>query len=274
MRRNYSITSRRKTNFLPNFSLTNWLIGANVFLFLVSLFLLSIFGEEFFINYLALVPSLVVSGVAVWTVLTSIFMHGGLFHLFANMFSLFFIGNFLEKIIGRKRFFWSYLVAGLVGGGFYILASFIFGGMNVPAVGASGAIFGILGVLAVLVPYSRIYLILGPLVVIVLNVLLSSFLPASIMNPLSIILNILLILMIFAMFSFNSPLRKFALPVEMPMWVLPFVAIIPLSIIGFFVPLPIGNSAHFGGLVVGVIYGFYLRKKFPRKIARLRRVFH
>lgn len=273
MRSNYSLGVRKKPNFLSGFSLTNILIAVNVFIFLFALILVSSLGEEFFVKYLALTPSMVVSGVAVWTVLTSIFMHGSFFHLFANMFSLFFIGNFLEKIIGRKRFFWSYLVAGIIGGGFFIMASFVFGGMDVPAVGASGAIFGILGVLAVLVPYSRIYLIVGPLVVILVEVLLAQFLPVSIMNPLTMVLNLILILMIFAIFSFRSSFRKFAIPVEMPLWVLPIVAIVPLSIIGLFVPLPIGNSAHFGGLIVGLIYGFYLRKKFPRKTARLRRVF-
>src|SRR3990172_96954 len=72
------------------------------------------------------------------------------FHLFANMFSLFFIGNFLEKIIGRKRLFMVYLFSGLVGGAFFVLSGLIFNN-NAPGVGASGAIFGLLGVLAVLV---------------------------------------------------------------------------------------------------------------------------
>ena len=67
----------------------------------------------------------------------------------------------------------------------------------------------------------------------------------------------------------GSKLRKFAVPVELRMWVLPIVAIVPLVIIGFFVSLPIGNSAHIGGLVVGLIYGFYLRKKFPNKVHQI-----
>jgi membrane associated rhomboid family serine protease len=71
--------------------------------------------------------------------------------------------------------------------------------------------------------------------------------------------------MIFSLFYFNHSIRKIAMPLELPMWLLPIIAIVPLTIIGFFIPLPIGNSAHFGGLVLGLAYGFYLRKKFPNK---------
>ena len=122
-----------------------------------------------------------------------------------------------------------------------------------------------LGVLAVLVPYSKIYLIAGPLILIVAQVLLEAILPEAFLGSLSLIINILIFIMIFSMLSFNSFLKKFALPLELPMWLVPIVAIVPLSLICFFIQLPIGNSAHFGGLVVGIIYGFYLRKKFPKK---------
>ena len=57
----------------------------------------------------------------------------------------------------------------------------------------------------------------------------------------------------------------------MPFWLLPLVAIVPLVIIGLFVELPIGNTAHFGGFLAGVVYGFYLRKKYSRKIRMLER---
>ena len=59
----------------------------------------------------------------------------------------------------------------------------------------------------------------------------------------------------------------------MPFWLIPFVAIVPLVIIGLFVRLPIGNTAHFGGLMVGIFYGIYLRKKYKRKTKILSRYF-
>jgi uncharacterized protein len=272
--RNFSLYSGNSGSFFGSLSLTIKLILVNVSFFIISLFILTLYGEEFFYTNLALTPSLIIQGKSLWTFLTSMFMHAGFFHLFANMFSLFFIGNFLEKIIGKKRFFLIYFLSGIVGGIFYVLASFLFGGMDTPAVGASGAIFGLLGILAVLVPFVKIYLILGPLVVLVVQAILGGLLPREFIPSLNIISNLLILVMIFSLFSFRSSFRKFALPLELPMWVIPIIAIVPLSVISFFVSLPIGNSAHFGGLLVGLIYAFILKKKFPRKTMRLRSYFN
>ena len=273
MARVYSIYPGKRRRFGFGLNLTTKLIIINVIAYFVGLILLNIYGEDFLLNSIALTPGLIISGKTVWTFITSMFMHGSFFHIFANMFSLFFIGNFLERIIGKKRFFWVYMISGIVGGGFFVLASLIFGGLDVPAVGASGAIFGLLGVLAVLVPWSKVYLIVGPLVLIILDFVFRSILPTSISSMLSTLITILIFFMIFAMLSFNPRIRRFAIPLQLPMWLLPIIAIVPLIIIGYFVPLPIGNSAHFGGLVVGLIYGFYLRKKFPKKTKKISNLF-
>ncbi len=254
-------------------SLTVQLIIVNLFLYIVGMFLFAIYGEGFLTQNIALNPSFILQGGKLWTFITSIFMHGGFFHIFANMFSLFFIGGFLERIIGRKRFFWIYIISGLIGGVFFVLFSYLLGDVNVSAVGASGAIFGLLGVLAVLVPKSKVYLIAGPLIIILAEVLIGPILPESFAAMFNFLVNLLILLMIFSLFSFRNSLRKIAVPVELPMWLVPIIAIIPLSIISLFVELPIGNSAHFGGLVAGLVYGFYLRKKFPRKVKFLGRRF-
>ena len=88
----------------------------------------------------ALIPALVAQGGA-WRLLSSIFLHAGFAHLALNMLSLYFLGSFVEGAFGRARFLALYLLSGLSGG----IAYLYFGGLYSPVVGASGAIFGLLG---------------------------------------------------------------------------------------------------------------------------------
>jgi len=259
-------------------SITNWLILINVVLFFLFYILIAV--DSSFINYIALKPSDLFAG-RVWTLLTSMFMHGGIGHLFVNMFSLMFIGNFLERIIGRKRFFWFYIVSGLIAGLFFaVLAQFfgfgfferIFSSPDTLAVGASGAIFGLLGVLAILTPKAKVYLILGPLIAIILQSLLGLVYQGTIFTLIGFLVTIYFFISIFAMLSFNPRMIKIAFPVEMPFWFLPIIAIVPLIIIGLFFPLPIGNTAHLGGLIAGLFYGAYLRNKYAKKVNILNRM--
>ncbi|SRR4030042_3423481 len=268
----FNLSAKRKS-FFSGLSLSTQLIIINLFFYFVAFIILQVYGEKFILDYIAITPGLIIAGKSLWTFITSMFMHGSFFHIFANMFSLFFIGTFLERIIGRKRFFWVYIISGIIGGLFFVLAGLLLGDLNTPAVGASGAIFGLLGVLAVLVPFSRVYLIAGPLILLVLNFALSPILPPSLADAFSLVVSILIFVMIFSLLSFNRTLRKIAIPIELPMWLLPIIAIVPLTVIGYFVQLPIGNSAHIGGLIAGLAYGFYLRKKFPKKTKNLRNLF-
>ena len=88
----------------------------------------------------ALVPALVAQG-EVWRLLTSMFLHSGFAHLALNMLSLYFLGSFIEEAFGRGRYLALYLLSGISGG----LAYLYFGAFDGAAVGASGAIFGLLG---------------------------------------------------------------------------------------------------------------------------------
>lgn len=88
----------------------------------------------------ALVPAAVAGG-QVWLLLSSMFLHSGFIHLALNMLSLYFLGSFVEQAFGKSRFLALYLCSGLAGG----IAYLYFGAFEVPAVGASGAIFGLLG---------------------------------------------------------------------------------------------------------------------------------
>ena len=88
----------------------------------------------------ALIPELVADGQA-WRLVSSVFLHSGFLHLALNMLSLYFLGSFVENAFGRGRVLALYLLSGLSGG----IAYLYFGGFDTPAVGASGAIFGLLG---------------------------------------------------------------------------------------------------------------------------------
>jgi membrane associated rhomboid family serine protease len=80
-----------------------------------------------------------------WRLVSAAFLHYGPFHLLINMYSLYFAGSLLEHVIGRWRFVLLYLASGVAGS-----AGALWLSPNAITVGASGAIFGILGALFVL----------------------------------------------------------------------------------------------------------------------------
>lgn len=85
-----------------------------------------------------------------WQFITYIFMHGGLFHILLNMLGLFFFGPDTEREIGSKRFLTLYLACGILGGlGWLLITANQTTGF---CLGASGAVFGILGAFAALFP--------------------------------------------------------------------------------------------------------------------------
>ncbi len=87
-----------------------------------------------------------------WMFITSIFLHGSITHIFFNGYALFAFGPLLEQRIGSMKFLGMYLAAGIIGNMLYyatILAGII---PPVPALGASGSIYGILGALSILMP--------------------------------------------------------------------------------------------------------------------------
>lgn len=254
-------------------SYTSKIILFNVLAFFLFIIASMFIEENILFNNLALTPIDFISGTNWWTLLTSMFMHAGFAHLFVNMFSLFFIGRFVEKLIGKRRFFVFYLVSGILAGLFFASVSAfwgygflerIFGSPNISGVGASGAIFGLVGLIAVLTPKNKVYLIMGPIFAIILEMLIDPFVSSSVQTLISVLVMIYIFMSVFAMLPF-SRFSRFALPVEMPFWLLPIVAIVPLIIIGLFIELPIGNMAHLGGLLVGLVYGIYLRVKYPKK---------
>lgn len=95
------------------------------------------------------------------TIITSIFMHGGVAHILGNMIFLLIFGDNIENKIGHLRYFVFYLVCGIIASFAYIYSTLIFGGnMLIPTLGASGAISGVLGAYLLLFPKRRVTVIL------------------------------------------------------------------------------------------------------------------
>jgi len=109
------------------------------------------------------------------------------------------------------------LISGIISSLAFVLIAYFFGmDLNTYAVGASGALFGLVGVLVLLTPDLPVYMMFIPI-----------------------------------------PIKmKYAAP----------GLLVILWLISITADIPIGNVAHFGGLVAGLVYGFYIRKKFPNKI--------
>lgn len=170
-----------------------WLIIAvNIVLFIATMI------NQEWLFFLGLQPAIFSD--RPWTILTSMFVHAGFWHILANMWTLYFFGTYLSQLIGIKRFLLVYFVGGILGGVFYLLLAPPY----TTAVGASGAIFALGGTLVIMRP--------------------------------------------------KLPVYVFPIPVALPLW--------GVIIGGFFIISPgIAWQGHLGGLVLGVIAGYFFRRR-------------
>ena len=136
-----------------------------------------------------------------WTALTAMFTHVDIWHFIFNMLTLFFLGRFLIMLVGQNWFLLVYFVGGIVGNILFL----VLGDPFAIAIGASGAIYAIAGVLVVMAPNIRV---------------------------------------------------AFWGIVPMPLW----VAILVVGVILSFLP-GVAWQAHIGGLAVGLIAGYFFRRK-------------
>lgn len=134
--------------------LTLIFIGINVIMFILQQ--LGMFSN------MAFTPATFIS--QPYTIVTAMFMHASLQHLMLNMLGLFMFGSVVEKEVGRLRWLIIYMFAGISGS----LAYMLFGNsIFIPALGASGAIFGLMGSAAVLKPRMIIWTSYGPFPMII-----------------------------------------------------------------------------------------------------------
>ncbi|MBW3020595.1 rhomboid family intramembrane serine protease [Candidatus Woesearchaeota archaeon] len=201
-------------NYKTRKSSIGYLLGINAIIYIIQL-LVPKFNEMFLLD-----SSLVWN--EPWRLVTSMFMHStlSLNHLLFNMYALFLFGGLMEQMIGTKRFLKVYFVSGIVAG---IIFSIFTPGK---AVGASGAIMGILGLTIMLLPNMKV-------------------------------------------------LFFFVIPMSMRTAGIIFALI---DILGLFNPYSrIANAAHLGGLVIGLLYGFYLlrqKKNFNKNFTGVQVVSH
>ncbi len=131
---------------------TNWLIVSCVFTYFVAEF---IFPSLRFL--FSMIPSAIIYGHYYWQFITYMFMHGSVWHLVSNMLGLFIFGSAVERAVGTREFVLFYFLTGILSG----IASFfvyLYLGVNVMLIGASGALYAVMLLFSVIYPRARILL--------------------------------------------------------------------------------------------------------------------
>jgi membrane associated rhomboid family serine protease len=134
--------------------------------------------------------------------LTNLFVHADFGHILCNMISLYFLGSFLLRLVGERKFLITYFLGGIVGNILFILLASPFS----TGVGASGAIFALGGALVMIAPGLRVFII--------------------------------------------------PIPIPVPLW----VAMVIFLLISF-VGAGIAWQAHLGGFILGLVAGYFLRRR-------------
>ena len=142
--------------FKPRLSgITRWIMVLSVALYAGQSFL-RLAGADVLTSWLGLS----VSGIMqhhYWQLATYLFLHGSPLHLLFNMLMLYFLGSELEAHLGRVHYLTLYMVSGILGGLGWLLLTWPYEGI---CVGASGALFGLLGGFALLFPQREVTLLL------------------------------------------------------------------------------------------------------------------
>jgi membrane associated rhomboid family serine protease len=162
-----------------NFNAVYWLIGINIFVYVLMMFFgnktvapldisnleyTDMYGRKYtemhmtLSNMLAMMPQAVIKNGAVWTFITYMFMHAGVSHILFNMLGLFIFGVHVERQMGSKEFLLYYLVTGALAGVLSFIVYVLSGSMIVSLVGASGALYAVMMAYAIFFPNSVIYI--------------------------------------------------------------------------------------------------------------------
>jgi membrane associated rhomboid family serine protease len=159
-----------RTYHAVNLNILWFLIAVNVVIFVITLI-----RPLEVIDALGLTPAEL--GEQPWTIISSMFVHGGFTHILFNMIGLYFLGSFLVRSVGDRSFLAVFFLGGLVGNALFALLAH----PEATGVGASGAVYALGGALAVMVPKVPVLVfpipVPVPLWVAIILFLLLSFLP-------------------------------------------------------------------------------------------------
>lgn len=136
-------------------TVTYALIGITVVVYLLQMLSVALWGYAIYdIGWLEIYGARINESIRageLWRLITPVFLHGSLMHIFFNMYALFNIGSFLERQFGHGRFFLLYFLGAFAGNVF----SFLLTGEGSISVGASTAVFGLIGAQAVFLYQNR-----------------------------------------------------------------------------------------------------------------------
>src|SRR5919107_4722247 len=139
------------------------LIALNVIIFIWEVIRTNFFSNELMVNEIfftyGTVPDLVFQG-DFFGLVSSMFLHGGIAHIIGNMVFLYIFGDNIEDRFGHFKYLILYLFWGIAAGIIHSFYAVSVGGGEIPAVGASGAISGVLGAYLVLFPRAKILTII------------------------------------------------------------------------------------------------------------------
>lgn len=175
-----------------------------------------------------------------WTLITSMFLHVGFFHIIMNMLGLVLFGIYLEKVVGWKNFLLIYFVGGILGSIAYVAFAIYLGEGYIPSIGASGGVYAIITALMVVRPYDEI---LKP-------------------REKGFLHDVFWV----GMFGYSGFLQLFFVGML-------FLAVAASGVLVDFMAGAQGgvaNSAHLGGGVAGIILGFYFRGHYKDQDAERR----
>jgi len=140
---------------------TSIIIAVNAFVYALTTYESSFLEiSNYWVGVGGFVPVLMSSLEQAYRVLSSMFLHADLFHVFFNMYFLYVFGRAIEEVLGGRRFSALYLASGVLASMFHTAFAFVSGlfAYAIPAIGASGAISGVLGAYLILFPGTSLIL--------------------------------------------------------------------------------------------------------------------